>query len=104
MSFSLKSLADHLISDVNRIQWFLEQTMALTFEFNKSVPHPGKRIDRIRLLASIQDIDQKITQTRDLLKLEFANNLLLAAQYRINDANPIDYVYKVCLSLRFTKL
>lgn len=82
-------------SDTNRMQWFLEQTMSLTFEFNKSVPNQGKRIERIKLLSDLAEIENKIQQTRDLIKLEFANNLLLAAQYRINDANPIDYIYKV---------
>ena len=77
------------------MQWFLEQAMSLTFDFNKNIPHPGKRIDRIKILADLAEIDEKIVQARNLLKLEFANNLLLAAQYRINDANPIDYVYKV---------
>ena len=84
-------------SDTNRMQWFLEQTMSLTFEFNKSVPNQGKRIERIKLLSDLVEIENKIQQTRDLIKLEFANNLLLAAQYRINDANPIDYIYKVII-------
>ena len=83
------------------MQWFLEQAMSLTFDFNKNVPHPGQRIDRIKILADLAEIDEKIAKTRNLLKLEFANNLLLAAQYRINDANPIDYVYKV--SKNYTK-
>ena len=81
------------------MQWFLEQTMSLTFEFNKSVPNQGKRIERIKLLSDLAEIENKIQQTRDLIKLEFANNLLLAAQYRINDANPIDYIYKVNRSI-----
>jgi len=84
-------------SDTNRMQWFLEQTMSLTFEFNKSIPNQGKRIERIKLLSDLAEIENKIQQTRDLIKLEFANNLLLAAQYRINDANPIDYIYKVII-------
>ena len=84
-------------SDTNRMQWFLEQTMSLTFEFNKSVPNQGKRIERIKLLLDLAEIENKIQQTRDLIKLEFANNLLLAAQYRINHANPIDYIYKVII-------
>jgi len=82
------------VLDTNRMQWFLEQAMSLTFDFNKNIPHPGKRIDRIKILADLAEIDEKIVKARNLLKLEFANNLLLAAQYRINDANPIDYVYK----------
>jgi hypothetical protein len=91
------------------MQWFLEQAMSLTFDFNKNVPHPGVRIDRIKILSDLGEVDSIIEKTRDLLKLEFANNLLLAAQYRINDANPIDYVYKVrmykkILSNKFIKL
>ena len=78
------------------MQWFLEQTMSLTFEFDKCVPNPGKRIDRILALSDLGLIDQKIESTRQLLKLEFANSLLLAAQYRINDDNPTDYIYRVC--------
>ena len=81
------------------MQWFLEQAMSLSFEVNASIPHPGDRIERIKILSDLKDIERRIKETRDLLKLEFANNLLLAAQYRINDANPIDYVYKVSLFL-----
>ena len=77
------------------MQWFLEQAMSLTFEFYKSVPPPLKKMDRIRILSDLAEIEEKIVQVRDLVKLEFANNLLLAAQYRINDANPMDYIYKV---------
>ena len=79
------------------MQWFLEQAMSLTFEFNKCVPNPGKRIDRILVLSSLDEIDRKIKSTRQLLKLEFANSLLLAAQYRINDDHPTDYIYRVSL-------
>ena len=77
------------------MQWFLEQAMSLSFEVNSCIPHPGDRIERIKILSDLADIDRRIKDTRNLLKLEFANTLLLAAQYRINDANPIDYVYKV---------
>ena len=77
------------------MQWFLEQAMSLTFEFNKCIPNPGKRIDRILVLSDLAEVDSKIESTRSLLKLEFANSLLLAAQYRINDDNPTDYIYRV---------
>jgi len=80
--------------DTNRMQWFLEQAMSLTFEFNKCVPNPGKRIDRILVLSSLDEIDRKIKSTRQLLKLEFANSVLLAVQYRINDEHPTDYIYR----------
>ena len=36
--------------------------MSLTFEFNKNIPHPGKRIDRIKILADLAEIDEKIVQ------------------------------------------
>ena len=81
--------------DLNRMQWFLEQAMSLTFEFNKCIPNPGKRTDRILVLSDLAEVDSKIESTRSLLKLEFANSLLLAAQYRINDDNPTDYIYRV---------
>lgn len=79
------------------MQWFLEQAMSLTFKFNKCVPNPGKRIDRILVLSSLDEIDRKIKSTRQLLKLEFANSVLLAVQYRINDEHPTDYIYRVSL-------
>ena len=77
------------------MQCFLEQAMSLTFEFNKCIPNPGKRTDRILVLSDLAEVDSKIESTRSLLKLEFANSLLLAAQYRINDDNPTDYIYRV---------
>jgi len=83
------------VLDTSRMQWFLEQAMSLTFEFYKNVPPPLKKMDRIKILSDLVEIENKIKEVRSLIKLEFANQLLLAAQYRINDANPIDYIYKV---------
>merc|ERR1712062_442213 len=81
------------------MQWFLEQIMSLTFDYYKNVPPPVKKMDRIKILADFDDIEAKIKEVRSLIKLEFSNKLLLAAQYRINDANPIDYIY---MSLKST--
>ncbi|CAG5106021.1 Oidioi.mRNA.OKI2018_I69.chr1.g2646.t1.cds [Oikopleura dioica] len=80
--------------DTNRLQWFLEQSMNVTFEFQKLIPQPGALLDRIRIISDLNKIEELIQLTRGLLKLEFANQLLLGAQYRINDGNPIDYIYE----------
>ena len=71
--------------------------MSLTFDYYKNVPPPVKKMDRIKILADFDDIEAKIKEVRSLIKLEFSNKLLLAAQYRINDANPIDYIYMVLI-------
>ena len=74
--------------------------MNVTFEFQKLIPQPGPLLDRIRIISDLDQIENLIQLTRGLLKLEFANQLLLGAQYRINDGNPIDYIYKATFHYR----
>ncbi|XP_078491474.1 poly [ADP-ribose] polymerase tankyrase isoform X1 [Ciona intestinalis] len=80
--------------DQIRLQRTLEKIQQRSTEYYRVLPPRGGIFDRIRPISDNETLSRLVHQTKRLLELEFANKVLLGAQYRINEMNPLDYVYR----------
>uniref|UniRef100_UPI001939B58C poly [ADP-ribose] polymerase tankyrase-like n=1 Tax=Styela clava TaxID=7725 RepID=UPI001939B58C len=80
--------------DQIRLQRALEKIQQLSTEYFRLLPPRGGLFDRVRSICDVATLNQLMKQTQRLIELEFSNKVLLGAQYRINEMNPLDYVYR----------
>uniref|UniRef100_A0A6F9DBH5 Poly [ADP-ribose] polymerase n=1 Tax=Phallusia mammillata TaxID=59560 RepID=A0A6F9DBH5_9ASCI len=80
--------------DQIRLQRVLEKIQQRSTEYYRVLPPRGGIFDRIRPISDTSVLSTLMLQTKRLSELEFANKVLLGAQYRINEMNPFDYVYR----------
>jgi len=80
--------------DQIRLQRTLEKIQQKSTEYYRVLPPRGGIFDRIRPINNAETLSTLLTQSKRLAELEFANKVLLGAQYRINEMNPLDYVYR----------
>ncbi|XP_013405621.1 tankyrase-like protein isoform X2 [Lingula anatina] len=63
-------------------------------EYYQLIPKNGYKFERLTPLDSERSIESEINMILSLMELNFTERVLLAAQYRAKEINPLDYIYR----------
>lgn len=71
-----------------------EQVSELSSEFYYLVPLQGYAYESLEPLRERHQVEQFIDRLTQLLELQYVGGILLGAQHRIKEMNPLDYIYR----------
>lgn len=71
-----------------------EKITELSTEYYSLIPQEGYAYDKVQPLNTKPLIQQQLRLISNLLDLETASKILLGAQHRIKEKNPLDYMYE----------
>ncbi|XP_060068797.1 poly [ADP-ribose] polymerase tankyrase-like [Ylistrum balloti] len=96
----IKAVQDQLKSgmmtaeDTQSYQSNCEKISKLTNEYYHLIPHHGFTFEKIQPIDKYQSLKQHMKVLSDLLDLECASKMLLAAQSKLSQVNPLDYIHQ----------
>ncbi|XP_078315747.1 poly [ADP-ribose] polymerase tankyrase-like isoform X2 [Crassostrea virginica] len=70
------------------------EIIKLTNEFYHLIPTNGYTFERVKLIADGNELRKKLEMVHHLMELECSSKILLGAQARLKEVNPLDYVYQ----------
>lgn len=91
-----------LFSVMNEIE-LMESVLKPCEEFYSLIPVYGFSKEKLKPIFTMDDLREKQKVIHKLIHLEFANKLLIAAQYNLNAVNPFEYVFR-CLDTKIEAL
>ena len=77
-----------------KFQACLEEIFKLSSEFYAILPKADCEFAKLPVLDGPHVIETEMSRVTHMLNLETTERLLLAAQYRKNEMNPLDYIYR----------
>ncbi|XP_064602038.1 poly [ADP-ribose] polymerase tankyrase-like isoform X2 [Liolophura sinensis] len=78
----------------DQYQHNMEKIFSLSNEYYHSVPRSGLEFERLHPIVSDEDLANELQLLNNLLDYERASRILLGAQFRSKDINPLDYIYR----------
>ncbi|GAB1609603.1 poly [ADP-ribose] polymerase tankyrase-like isoform X2 [Argonauta hians] len=81
-------------SGPNEYQKNCEKIAKLSNEFYHLVPQKGFEYEKIRPIHVKNSLKNQMKIVENLLDYELASRILLGAQHRLKEINPLDYIYK----------
>ncbi|PIK56119.1 putative poly(ADP-ribose) polymerase pme-5 isoform X2 [Apostichopus japonicus] len=72
----------------------MNEILELSSKFYQLIPYSGFAHDKMEPLNTLKLLKEAETDMQNLVDLELANRILLGAQHRIKEVNPLDYIYK----------
>ncbi|XP_045173685.2 poly [ADP-ribose] polymerase tankyrase-like [Mercenaria mercenaria] len=84
----------NLAFDQSEHQANCEKISALSTEYYSLIPQEGYSYDKVEPLVNRSHITAEMRLISNLLDLETASKILLGAQYKLNECNPLDYMYQ----------
>ncbi|XP_022096421.1 poly [ADP-ribose] polymerase 1-like [Acanthaster planci] len=82
--------------DMKKYQADMERVCDLSSEYYQLIPCVNFTYDKIPPLTDLSTLDENAKKLEILLDLATTNLILLGAQYRVKEINPLDYIYS-CL-------
>ncbi|XP_033735456.1 poly [ADP-ribose] polymerase tankyrase-like [Pecten maximus] len=82
------------VEDTQSYQSNCEKISKLTNEYYHLIPHQGFTFEKIAPINSYKSLKDHMKVLSDLLDLECASKMLLAAQSKLSQMNPLDYVHQ----------
>lgn len=92
----------HDYSVINEAE-FMETVLKPCEEFYSLVPVYGFSKEKLKPMFTMDELREKQKAIRNLIHLEFATKIILAAQYNLNAVNPFEYVFR-CLNTKIEAL
>ncbi len=86
---------------INNITKISNDIMILSSRYYELIPKEKYKESFIQPFGTIEEVQQEIQMIDNLFYVERAVNILLGAQSKIKEINPLDYVYN-CLQTKFT--
>ena len=86
---------------INHITKISNDIMILSSRYYELIPKEKYKESFIQPFGTIEEVQQEIQMIDNLFYVERAVNILLGAQSKIKEINPLDYVYN-CLQTKFT--
>lgn len=80
--------------DTQSYQSNCEKISKLTNEYYHLIPHHGFTFEKIAPINNYNSLKQHMKVLSDLLDLECASKMLLAAQSKLSQMNPLDYIHQ----------
>ncbi|XP_038075210.1 poly [ADP-ribose] polymerase tankyrase-like [Patiria miniata] len=83
-----------IFADVEKHQAIMEEVCDLSNEYFELIPNLNFAHDKISPLTDTNQLNTHIRNLDILLDLATTNMILLGAQYRVKEINPLDYIYQ----------
>lgn len=71
----------------------LDEISDLSTEYYYLLPRANLQYEKLPILGNPIVLNREIERVKYMLELELTENLILAAQYRKDEVNPVDYIY-----------
>lgn len=81
-------------AQVQDYQTTCENIAKMSNEYFHLVPQAGYEYEKIRPIHDKRSLKNHLRKITNLLDYEMASRILLGAQYRLKEMNPLDYIYK----------
>ena len=92
LQLAVQQSADEV--EKHQLQLLLESICKLTNEYYSIIPLQGYGAARLPMIDSEKTVKAQEQKLEDILELELAYKMLLAAQANLNYMSPLDYLYK----------
>ncbi|XP_033125958.1 poly [ADP-ribose] polymerase tankyrase-like [Anneissia japonica] len=85
---------ENLLQEIEKYQGLMEEINLLSNEFYELIPHINFSYTNTSPLTDDNTLKEAAELIANLLDYEVASKVILAARYRQQDVNPLDYVYR----------
>ncbi|GAB6020532.1 hypothetical protein CHUAL_003215 [Chamberlinius hualienensis] len=78
----------------DRVIELAEKIIDLSSEYFQAIPQHGYAFEKVRPLENLQGVKNYLENLEYMFHLELVSKLLLGAQLRVKEINPLDYAYR----------
>lgn len=89
-----KTALEDDIDKKERLAEVCEKIIAKSNEYYQTIPQFGYAYEKVQPLDNMVDLQMCNQQIENLAELEVTTQMLLGAQFRLNEVNPMDYIYR----------